>query len=185
MTVRIASLNVNGISSKIKQVELWNFVKENDVAILGLQEFNLASIDIPLPNYNIEIAYNGEELGSAVIYNTQLELREVEKSVDGRITKTVFKGISVINVYEHQPGLPADKRNNMYTRDLPSFIPVKSEPVILMGDFNAYLCNTDKPREAIVHKAFKNLIDGAQMKDAFAMKNPGRISYTYIHTLGK
>ena len=120
MTIKIGSLNVNGRRAMAKQKELWRFIKENQIDILGLQEFNAKTFDVSLPDYKIEIGYNGTELGSAFIYNTQLGLQEIEKSSSGRIMKLVFKKITVINVYGYQPGLGAEKRNNLFLRELPA-----------------------------------------------------------------
>ena len=173
MTLKIASLNINGIKSTAKQNELWRFIRENEIDVLGVQEFNTRHLEVPVPDYKIKIGYNGSELGSAVIYNTQLDLKDTETSSSGRIIKMSFKNFTLINVYGYQPGLGTEKRNHFFLRELPHYIPVNNQPVILLGDFNASLSSTDKTKGAVIHKAFKKLEHETVMKDTFALKNPG------------
>ena len=105
--LRIASINVNGFRDTHKQKELFGFIRENNLDIVGIQEFNLKIPHIPLTNYNIEIGYNGKELGTAIIFKKELMLTETEKTESGRIMKVVLDGITIINVYGYQPGLGA------------------------------------------------------------------------------
>jgi exonuclease III len=72
--------------------------------IVGIQEFILKIPHKTLTNYNIEIGYNGEELGTTIIFKKDLTLMESEKSDSGRIMKVVLDGITIINVYGYQPG---------------------------------------------------------------------------------
>ena len=156
MTLKIGTLNVNGIKSTAKQNELWRFIRENEIDVLGVQEFNTRYLKVPIPDYKIEIGYNGSELGSAVIYNTQLDLKDTETSSSGRIIKMSFKNFTLINVYGYQPGLGTEKRNRFFQLELPHYIPVNNQPVILLGDFNASLCSTDKKRAQSYIKLLKN-----------------------------
>ena len=156
MILKIGTLNVNGIESTAKQNELWRFIRENEIDVLGVQEFNTRYLEVPIPDYKKEIGYNGSELGSAVIYNTQLDLKDTETSSSGRIIKMSFKNFTLINVYGYQPGLGTEKRNRFFQRELPHYIPVNNQPVILLGDFNASLCSTDKKRAQSYIKLLKN-----------------------------
>ena len=156
MTLKIGTLNVNGIKSTAKQNELWRFIRENEIDVLGVQEFNTRHLEVPVPDYKIKIGYNGSELGSVVIYNTQLDLKDTETSSSGRTIKMSFKNFTLINVYGYQPGLGTEKRNRFFQRELPHYIPVNNQPVILLGDFNASLCSTDKKRAQSYIKLLKN-----------------------------
>jgi hypothetical protein len=134
--------------------------------IVGIQEFILKIPHKPLTNYNIEIGYNGEELGTTIIFKKDLTLTESEKSDSVRIMKVVLDGIIIINVYGYQPGLGAGAklRNNMFIKNLPKFIPGNCRNTILMGDFNANLLKNNKEKGADIPKSFKLMIDGIQLK---------------------
>ena len=113
--------------------------------IVKIQEFNLKIPHITLTNYKIEIGYNGEELGTTIIFEKELTLTEMGKSESGKIMKVASDGIIIINVYGYQPGLGAGVklRNKMFIKDLPKFIPGNCRNIILMGDFNANLLMID------------------------------------------
>ena len=70
----IASINVNVSIDTQKQKELFRFVRENNLDCVGIQEFNLKVPHIPLTNYNIEIGYNGNMLGTAIIFKKEWTL---------------------------------------------------------------------------------------------------------------
>ena len=47
--------------------------------IVGIQEFILKIPHKTLTNYNIEIGYNGKELGTAIIFKKELTLTDTQK----------------------------------------------------------------------------------------------------------
>lgn len=97
-----ATLNVNCLRSKNKQTMLRNFVKENDIDLLLLQEINIEDLNFIGNQYEYVTNIGDDFRDTAIVYRRGLEIAHTEKHTSGRITSILLKDQTlIINMYLH------------------------------------------------------------------------------------
>ena len=76
----IASLNINGLNDKVKQLQLINFMKSNRISILLLQEHNIRNTDVICSELNdfCDIVINlaiAQKGGTAIVIDKRISLK--------------------------------------------------------------------------------------------------------------
>ena len=84
--MKIISLNINCLKTRIQQNHFNNFVREENPDILSLQETNTGDTHFMNENYDLIINENIENRnsGTILIYKKTLNILVNEKSTDGR-----------------------------------------------------------------------------------------------------
>ena len=110
LTLKLASLNINGINNVKKQLMLIDHMKYNKIDILFIQEHNIRDVNNICPKLNelyfiilnLAIAHKG---GTAILIDRRLEYKIInhEMSADSRIISCFIelynKSLHLINVY--------------------------------------------------------------------------------------
>ena len=110
MSLRLMTLNINGLNCKKKQLLFFDFIKQNNVHFINLQEHNLKDknnlLDIYYDNYHVflneSIYLKG---GTAVLIDKRVtdNIILAEKSSDSRITSVKLaiaeKRLHILNIY--------------------------------------------------------------------------------------
>ena len=108
--LKAATLNINGMNNKVKQLHILNFVKQHNIDILMVQEHNLKSLDniddTFFKEFKIVINYTiNIRGGTAILIKSSLPIKivSVEKSVDSRILSVRIlyynQELQLLNVY--------------------------------------------------------------------------------------
>lgn len=113
---KIATLNVRGLKTQIRRNFIQKFINDNKINILALQEINIPTLDLINKNLKVLINYNPDGLGTALIYDDWLDLKEHTFSEDGRVIRAVFNSFTIVNVYGYQEGAPAETRNGFFLK---------------------------------------------------------------------
>ena len=138
---KLATININAISSNIKLGLLKDFVWDNDLDIVFLQEvsfenFNFLATHFALVNISVD------EKGTAVLIRNNIEFSNVLMHQNGRILSVTINDIHFINVYGHSGSQYRHQRDILFSTEIIPHISNAHSNVIL-GDFNCILFNDD------------------------------------------
>jgi exonuclease III len=95
---RIATLNVNGITSRVKLAMLADVVTRQDMDILLLQEVATPNFIMPM-GYSVYHNLGSTGSGTAIIIRSQLELRKMLRLPSGRGFAAELQGLWIVNIY--------------------------------------------------------------------------------------
>ena len=187
----ISTLNINGLNSVNKQSQVINFMKNNYIDILLLQEHNLRNHDAvtrDLENFchislNYAICSKG---GTAILINRNLPfvILNEEKSADSRIISLKMKiydqVIHLVNVYAHSGKEKTAERENLFRHELLYYLRNSLQNTFIGGDWNCILSDRDTTSDNfVISKALLNTIRNLNLRDAWHLKNR-QINYTYV-----
>ena len=185
----IASLNINGLNNKIKQLSLIIFLRFNKIDILFLQEHNLRSDECIIPELsdhyivilNLAIAHKG---GTGIIINKNLNVRikNCEKSASSRIISLNIdlynNPLHLINIYA--PAGSTRERDDFFKEDLPYYLRNSLDNSILGGDFNCILHPRDSTSKSThICKSLNNIFKDLSMKDVWWLCNRD-VEHTFV-----
>ena len=185
----IASLNINGLNDKSKQVQLINYMKYNRISILLIQEHNIRNLDSICSELNdfceivinLAIAHKG---GTAVLIDRRIAFKifNIEKSANSRIISlkiSVYENvIHLINVYAHANS--TKDREELFNDELTYYMRNNFENTIVAGDWNCVLSQRDtRSINSHISKALLNIIRTLKFKDIWFNSN-NAIEYTYV-----
>ena len=184
-----ATLNINGLNSVKKQLQLLNYVKYHKIDILLLQEHNIRKENViceeVTSEFHFEINYAiALKGGTAIMINKRLDFTiiNVEKSANSRIISMKIKVYDqifhILNIYAHAGDLK--EREALFTNDLPFYVKNSLKYTIIGGDFNCVISERDtEARNVKISKGLLNFIRTLQLKDLWFSKNK-QIEYTYV-----
>ena len=189
--LKISTLNINGLNSVKKQDQLINFMKNNYIDVLMIQEHNIRDpvvISKELDNFcfismNNAVCSKG---GTAILINRKLPftILNEEKSADSRIislrVKVHGQFIQLINVYAHSGNEKNIERENLFKNELIYYLRNSLQNTIIGGDWNCVLSERDTTSDNIVFsKALLNTVRNLNLKDAWHIKHR-QVEYTYV-----
>ena len=184
-----STLNINGLNCRDKQLQLIDFMFQNRIDILLLQEHNIRNDNVICKELddkyivilNLAISHKG---GTAILINRKspIKLLNSEKSSDSRIisikVKIYEEMLHIINVYAHAGN--AKDREKLFNEDLMYYLRNNLQNTIIGGDFNCVLSERDtSSQNANISKALLNTIRTLRFKDMWHVKN-NDIKYTYV-----
>lgn len=180
---RIATLNVRGIGNPDKQKYLWDFIVKNKIDILAMQEFNTNKLQIEKENYNIIINSTENNLGTAFIINKKLNILDVKKTIDNRITSIELDSIIITNIYGYTTSYPTHIRENLLHNCLPQFLRNSKKHNILLGDFNEVTDPADRSKPGRINSYFGDILVGLGLRDAY-LEGKLKSRFTFHSTQG-
>lgn len=178
--MKIGTLNIRGIATQRKHDFLWDFINQNRLDILCLQEVNVLQMEPEDLEYgiitNVSIGVN-EKRGTAIIFKKMLGLKATHKSPEGRIIRAEFENFTIVNVYAYPNNYDAATHKTFFSVTLPLYFRPSEEKFILMGDFNA----TIDPKLDGGHFSapLKQLVEGMKLTDAYTSLNQGNRAFTF------
>lgn len=161
---KIATLNINAINSDVKKGLLRDFVFNNDIDVLFLQEVafeNFCFISSHVAFVNI----SEDNKGTAILLRKNIEFSNVLMNPNGRITSIHIGKLNFINVYAHSGSKYRKERDLLFSQDIVSHISCEQSNIIL-GDFNCILLKQDS--NGVVKNfcpALQNLVSDLQLRD--------------------
>ena len=186
----IGTLNINGLNNKTKQIQLIDFMKQNRIDILLLQEHNLKdsdSIGRELKD-NYFISINNaicNKGGTAILINRYLPYTIIseEKSADSRILSMKLKiynqFLHIVNVYAHA-GNRSSERDILFKNELIFYLRNNLQNTFIGGDWNCVLSERDTSSEnTMVSKSLLHVVRNFSLKDVWFAKNKS-CEYTYF-----
>lgn len=163
---KIASININAISSTLKKNLLRDFVWNNEIDILFLQEVAFENFNF-LPSHLAFVNISSDNKGTAILVRKNIDFFDVLMNPNGRITSIRIGGINFINIYAHSGSAFRKERDTLFTQDILAHLSQTYSNVIL-GDFNCILLKKDS------NGVVKNISQGLQqLVDSFLLRDIG------------
>ena len=197
MTLKISSININGFRSKHKQYMIKQFVKENKVDILFLQEtfvdnnYLAKAIENTL-GLNNRIIWNfgkAKSCGVAILLiNENIRIENFHLDLLGRVIRLDFAADGFSNFRLVNAYFPTDTSERLEFLSTFSQYLSGAKNIILGGDFNFILDpNLDKiggnlAKGTTGSKTFKTILEKLHLSDCFRYLYPLKRSVTWMRS---
>lgn len=160
----IATINLNAICSTVKKLLLRDFVWNNDLDIIFMQEVafeNFAFIN----SHKALINISPDGKGTGVLLRNNIEYSDLIMNTNGRITSLCIDNLNFINIYAHSGSGFKKERDQLFTVDTLIHFKEGRENVML-GDFNCII-HTEDSNSAVknISTGLKNLISSMNFID--------------------
>lgn len=141
--IRVASVNLNSSSNLVNKCLLKDFIFNNDLDIVFLQEVcysNFSFVPFFIPFVNL----NEGESGTAILVRNSFDTGQPLFSLNGRITSIVIENMNFVNVYAFSGANRRKERDNLFLNDLTTHLAKANVSVnIVGGDFNCIINSSD------------------------------------------
>ena len=192
MKLKIMTLNINGLNSKKKQHLFFDFIRENNVHVINLQEHNLKDkanlIDMFYDYYHVFVNESiNLKGGTATLIDKRItdNIIQVEKSADARILsiKIVInnKRLHFLNIYAPSGSKFHQEREDLFKTQILYYLRNNLSNTILSGDFNCIINAKDKTKNGLcpISKSLQTTVNNLKLKDIWNLLN-NHIEYTYF-----
>ena len=180
--VKIATLNINGITSKTRIGMLEDFLRRQDIDFALLQEVTRADLTT-LRRYTAHINTGTEGRGTAILAKEELVLSDIRRIPSGRGIAATYNGIRIINLYAPSGAEKRNARESFYNTEIIPLLPSNDSEMIVAGDFNCVLSPADTTGRENYSRALDTLTKGLGLQDAWETPQT-RPTYTHYRTAG-
>ena len=192
MAAKLITLNVNGLNNIKTQKLLFDFIKENGLKFICLQEHNLKDknnlLDIFYEHY--EVVVNeciNLKGGTAILIDKCMSCKilQVEKSACSRITSIKLiieeKKMHILNIYAPSGSKFLTEREQLFKQDILYYLRNNLSNTIICGDFNCILNqrDTSKKGSCPISKGLLSTVNNLALKDIWNLYRDD-IEYTYF-----
>merc|ERR1712071_687594 len=132
MNATIATINVQGLGTLTKLNYLYNYINNENLDIVCIQEIGRETPIFDTKHYSI-ILNKKNQLGTAIIYKNSLTLKESATDDEGRVIMANFHTFTIVNVYGYQGSQGGKKTSSSkkYYQRTPKPIMTSSSPETL------------------------------------------------------
>jgi exonuclease III len=176
-TLKIATLNINGMSSPTRMAMLGAFLYRQEIDIILLQEVTLPSLDTPV-GYKAYTNVGTNGCGTAIVTRDNLTLHNIVRLPSGRGIAAEFQGLWLVNVYAPSGAEKKQERETFFNIEVPQLLLETPSRMLLGGDFNCVLAKTDCTGNFNYSRALHTLIRGFDLID---MWEPAAEIKIYTH----
>jgi len=180
--VKIATLNINGITSKTRIGMLGDFLRRQDIDFALLQEVTRADLTT-LRRYTAHTNIGTGRRRTAILAKEELVLSDIRRIPSGRGIAATYNGIRIINVYAPSGAEKRNARESFYDTEITSLLLSTDTEMIIAGDFNCVLSSADTTGRGNYSRALDTLTKGLGLKDAWESPHT-RPTYTHYTSTG-
>jgi exonuclease III len=155
---------------------LAEFVKKQDIDAMYVQEVT-DLVQGNMCGYKAYTNLGTTRRGTAFISSEKLELKEIKCLPSGRGIAATLIGVSFVNIYVPSGAEKRREREDFYTLELPYLMRTTPSRMILGGDFNFVLTQTDCTGKGKYRRTLQQLVRGYDLLDVWEAK-PTRDVYT-------
>jgi exonuclease III len=163
---KVATINMNGIAQHTCLRMMEDFLWKHDIDVALLQEVTSSQIDT-IRRYTKYINIGTEQRGTAIIVKDRLILTQARRLPSGRGIAGTFSGTCTVNICALSGAEKKDERETSYSNDLPYLLPTPRADLILAGDFNCVLSQSDTTGRENYSRAFENTVRGFNLTDVW------------------
>lgn len=176
---KVATINLNSSNSSINQGLLKDFVQDNDVDVLLLQEVVYENF-LFLPSHYAFVNISSDNKGTAILVRKSMNISNVLLESNGRIVSLVVNGVNFVNVYAHSGSNYRRERNDLFTNLISVHLSKQEASYsVIGGDFNCTLEEGDRnAMSSGICAGLKNLVDLFRLKDV--AKEKKKAEYTFF-----
>jgi len=188
---RVATLNINGITSATRLRKLKEFLHKHDIDMALLQEITHPDLST-LRNYNAHINQGTEGSGTAILTKAELTVTNTKRLPSGRGIASIINGTWITNIYARSGAEKNAERERFYTNDLPHILPTTKSDMNFAGEFNCILETNEstgqkhfsRVLESIVNELDLHYVWNATSKNKgythYASKTASRLDRIYV-----
>lgn len=175
---KVASVNLNAISCRVKQHLLKDYVWNNDLDIVFMQELSFENFSF-LPSHTAIVNISSDGKGTGILVRNNISFSNVIMNTSGRITSLVIDQVNFINVYAHSGSMYKKERDRLFTDEILIHLGEFRENVIL-GDFNCIIDKHDSNGSVKnICNGLKNMVKELELLDVEISKNNRRV-FTFV-----
>ena len=163
-SIRIATVNLNGIVCKAKQSLVRDFVNLNDIDIVFFQEMSMTSTSF-LPGHDVILSYTNSCRSTAVAIRKNFVYSDMLVDPSGRIISFIVNGVNFVNVYAQSGSQYKKERNDFFTESIAIHLNKHFDSLVIGGDFNCVLSENDCRGANNFCQGLQQLIDKMKLKD--------------------
>jgi exonuclease III len=156
-TYKIATININGIASHVRLRMLEDYLRQQDIDIVLLQEVTHTKI-ISFCKYNAYVKVSTENRGTAILAKEGLSLTDITRLPSGRGIAVCYEGIRIINIYAPSGLKKRRKREAFYNTEVPNLLRSTPAEILLAGDFNCVLSHVDSTGQGKYSRTLEKLV---------------------------
>ena len=178
-TIRIATLNINGMTSPTKIAMIENFLHTWDIDILLIQEITQQVIH-NLRGYQTWYNIGTNCRGTAIIAKEGITLENITRIPSGRAIAARYNDCWLINIYAPSGTACRQDREAFFTGELTTILTHPANNILMAGDFNCTLEKGDATGTLNHSRALTEIIRGMELRDAWnrTPENPGYTHYS-------
>jgi len=147
-TYTIATININGIASHACLRMLEDFLRNQDIDISLLQEVTHSNFTF-LRRYEAHTNVGTDNRGTTILAKEGIPITKITRLPTGRGIAAYFEGIRIINTYAPSGAGRRREREAFFNVDMISLLPSAPTKIVLAGDFNCVLLQTDSTGQGI------------------------------------
>jgi exonuclease III len=179
--IKIATLNINGITAPKRVGMLSEFIQRQEINIMVMQEatnpdtLNIREYD----TYNIGTSMRG----TAIVARKEMHIIIVHTLPSGRAMSVEYNGIRFINVYAPSGSARKTERENFVNKELALAFLIAAPHTILGGDFNCVLNPADTTGTIQTSRARAEILRSLSLVDTWTQDRL-RPSFTHYSPTG-
>jgi len=177
LSAKIASININGLSTPTRVGMLLDFIRRHDLDFVFLQEVTDPAI-LNVTGYATYLNIGANIRGTAILAKHDFPLTNVTSLPTGRAIAADYNGIRLVNVYAPAGTARRADRERFFISELPALFYATSQSVLLGGDFNCVLHPIDTTGPFTTSRALSEVVRGLALSDAWS-QDPQRPAYTH------
>ena len=174
---KVTTLNINGMSAGGRMRMLNEFMQEQEIDIILLQEVTHTYFDM-IHGYTVHLNIGIKKRGTAILTREQITLTNVTRLPSGCGMAANYQGVCFINVYAPSGSANIQEREEFYNVELVYLLRSLPPTMIVWGDFNCVLSQADCTGNMNYSKALHKLVQGLKLTDVWNTNN-NRAIYTH------
>lgn len=178
-TYKIATLNINKITTTLKIDSLRDYIYSAEVDIAMLQEVD-SELQINITGYDtiLNTSLSGAS-GTAFLIKEGIVVSEIERMANGRGLSCLINGVRFINIYAPSGNHHRAERSHFYEQELLYLIRRAEEAMVLAGDFNCVLKPKDQQPNFNYSAELDRVIREMRFFDTWELINGDRQCFTF------
>ena len=176
---KVATLNINGITSAIRLRMLEEFLHKQDIDIILLQEVTDPNLNA-LHRYTTHINQGTDGRGTAILTKEGFTISNTKRLPSGGGIAATFNGVWMMNVCAPSEAEKKSEREGFYTHALPHLLPSTRSEMLLAGDFNCVLGTNDRTGHNNYSRALASIVHALVLPDMWdaSLSRNGYTHYT-------
>ena len=185
-SIKIATLNIAGISDPTKRSALKLFLTDAKIDVACLQEVSFNSCPLLENDFKLIANTGPKKRGTAVLLRKDFHVHNVYFEPEGRLTSVDIGHVTFISIYAPSGIQSRQEREDFFKETVPAYLASCKNPAILMGDFNCIEKESDKKmhqqvseNRSAVSKALVNMVSAFALIDLWRKLKPNDPGYTF------
>ena len=135
LSFSFGTININGLHSELKRFMLKNYIYQNGLDVVFLQEF-VNELVCDIPGYVSHCNIGTAQRGTAILLRNGLDLTSITLLPDGRGISGILGDILLVNIYAPSGSNNRSARVKFFQEDINILFRQNCEKIMFAGDFN-------------------------------------------------